>query len=113
MTTTIITETQIIDLHSEATEAARKAESDFIAKHGEPMYCGFAWVDVYGVRSNSKLGKALKKVGFRKSYTKSLQLWNPAGSFTQSMDVKETGARAYADTLRKYGIEAYMGSRAD
>lgn len=111
--TTAITETQVLDIHVEATEAARKAESDFISQYGEPFYCGFAWVDVYGVRSNSKLGKALQKIGFRKSYTKSLQLWNPGGSMTQSMDIKETGARAYANILRKYGIEAYMGSRAD
>lgn len=111
--TTTLTETQILDLHIEATEAARKAESDFIAKHGETPYCGFAWVDIYGVRSNSKVGKALLKIGFRKSYTKSLQLWNPGGSYTQSMDIKETGAQAYANILRKHGIEAYMGSRAD
>jgi hypothetical protein len=108
-----MTDLNISDIHVEATQAARQAESDFISKHGEPWYCGFAWVDVYGVRSNSKLGKALQSIGFRKSYTKSLQLWNPGGSMTQSMDIKETGARAYADVLRKYGIQAYMGSRAD
>jgi hypothetical protein len=108
-----LTEKQVADIHTEATEAARKAESEFVARHGEPMYCGFAWVDVYGVRSNSKLGTAFKKVGFRKSYEKTLQLWNPGCSFTQSMDVKETGARAYAGVLRKYGIDAYIGSRAD
>jgi hypothetical protein len=112
--TTAITEAQVLDIHVEALQAAKKAESDFISKHGEPWYCGFAWVDVYGVRSNSKLGKALQAVGFdRSSYSKSLKLWNPGGSGTQSMDVKETGARAYADVLRKYGIQAYMGSRAD
>ena len=108
-----LTEKQVADIHTEATEAARKAESEFVARHGEPMYCGFAWVDVFGVRSNSKMGAALKKVGFRKSYEKTLQLWNPGGSFTQSMDVKEAGAAAYASVLRKYGIDAYVGSRAD
>jgi hypothetical protein len=111
--TTAITETQVLDIHVEAIEAARKAESDFIAQYGEPFYCGFAWVDVK-VRSNSKLGKALQAVGFRKSWQGGiLQLWNPGGSMTQSMDIKETGARAYANILRKHGIEAYMGSRAD
>jgi len=29
------------------------------------------------------------------------------------MDVKETGARAYAKVLSDYGFMAYMGSRAD
>jgi len=112
--TSIATDLNVADIHAEALQAAKKAESDFIAQHGEPWYCGFAWVDVYGVRSNSKLGKALQAVGFdRSSYSKSLKLWNPGGSMTQSMDIKETGARAYADVLRKYGIQAYMGSRAD
>ena len=32
---------------------------------------------------------------------------------TQSMDIKETGCDAFADALEKYGIEAYMESRAD
>jgi hypothetical protein len=29
------------------------------------------------------------------------------------MDIKEAGAEAYADTLRKFGLDAYMSSRAD
>jgi hypothetical protein len=29
------------------------------------------------------------------------------------MDVKEAGARAYAETLKQHGIDAYMMSRAD
>jgi hypothetical protein len=77
------------------------------------MYCGFAWVDVK-VRSNSKLGKALQDVGFRKSWQGGyLQLWDPAQHRGQSMDCKEVGAQAYADVFQAYGIEMYMGSRAD
>ena len=95
-----------------ATLAAQKAEADFRARHGEPGYCGFAWV-VVREKGNTKLGRALKQLGFRKEYTGGLSLWNPGGSFTQSMDIKEVGAEAYADTLRKFGIDAYMASRAD
>jgi hypothetical protein len=40
-------------------------------------------------------------------------MWNPGGSFTQSMDIKEAGAQAYADVLRQHGLDAYMMSRAD
>ena len=45
----------IIDVHTEATTAAKKAVADFLDRwntqtggneYGEPMYCGFAWVDV-------------------------------------------------------------------
>ena len=109
-------------IHAEATSAARAAVSKFLDdwnsktggnEYGEPMYCGFAWVDVK-VRSNSKLGKALQSVGFRKSWQGGvLQLWDPAQHRGQSMDCKEIGAQAYADTFRNYGIEMYMGSRAD
>jgi hypothetical protein len=102
----------IESVHNTATEAARKAEADFVAKHGEMAYCGFAWVNV-PVKASTKLGRALKEVGFRKSYHGGLDLWNPGGSFTQSMDIKEHGAVAYARTLVQYGIDAHMSSRAD
>ena len=95
-----------------AREAAVQAENAFRARHGEPGYCGFAWVHV-SEKASTKLGRALKAVGFKPAYGGGLQLWNPGGSFTQSMDIKETGAQAYAETLRKFGIDAYMSSRAD
>jgi hypothetical protein len=103
---------QVRAIHLEATMAAKAAEQSFIAKHGEPGYCGFAWVNV-PVKASTKLGRALKEVGFRKSYYGGLDLWNPGGSFTQSMDIKEHGAVAYARTLVQYGIDAHMSSRAD
>ena len=103
--------TQIVE---EAFEAARTAEADFRARHGEPGYCGFAWVDVYVNRTNSKEAKELIAAGFRKDYKpKCLSVWNPGGSFTQSMDIKEAGAHAFAEVLRKAGLNAYAWSRAD
>jgi hypothetical protein len=81
---------------------------------GRDQYsCGFAWVDIFGVRSNSKIGKALTFGGFRKSYTKSLQLWNPAGLGVQNVDTLEAGAEAAAKVFEKYGFKAYAGSRLD
>jgi len=113
----------LIDIHTEATNAASTAVSNFLRdwtektggnEYGEPMYCGFAWVDVKVTRTNDKLAKALQAVGFRKShYPKTMTLWDPAKHHGQSMDCKEVGAQAYAEVLRKYGIPAYMGSRAD
>jgi hypothetical protein len=102
----------IESIHNTAVAAAQQAEADFRARHGEPGYCGFAWVTV-PEKASTKLGRALKTLGFRKAYGGGLQLWNPGGSFTQSMDIKETGAQAYAETLCKFGIQAYMESRAD
>ena len=98
----------------EAKNKAVKAVDEFVEKHGEPMYCGFAWVDVYVTRTNSKEAKLLESVGFKKSYrAKTMTMWNPADYNGQSMDCREVGAQAYADVLRAYGFRASMGSRAD
>ena len=113
----------ILDIHTEATQSAKNAVGAFLTdwtqktggnEYGEPMYCGFAWVDVSVDRTNSREAKALESVGFRKSYRpKTMTLWDPAKHNGQSMDCKEVGAQAYAEVLRKYGYKAYMGSRAD
>ena len=103
------------DACNEAAMAARTASKEFFQKHGDRDACGFAWVDVYGVRSNSRLGKTLQSFGFRKSYTGSLQLWNPSGAGTQSVSILEAGAEAYAKVLsEKLGLDrCYAGSRLD
>ena len=46
-------------IHAEAKQAAIDAENNFLAKHGERAYCGFAWVDIFVDRTNSKEAKAL------------------------------------------------------
>jgi len=108
---------QVQAAHIKALAAAQQAAQDFSNKYfngkdGGP--CGFGWVDIYKVRSNSKLGRALQQVGFRRSYTKSLQLWNrwwPG----QSVDAAEHGAYAYAQTMKQeLGLDSiYAGSRLD
>jgi len=99
----------------EAQFEARMAARDFFEKHGDRDACGFAWVNVFGVRSNSKLGKWLQAAGFRKDYTGALSLWNPSGFPTQSISILEAGAEAYAEVLkRKLGLDkVYAGSRMD
>ncbi len=99
----------------EAITHAANATRAFLTVNGDRDACGFAWVTVYKVRSNSKLGKVLTQNGFRKSYyEKGLQLWNPAKSGTQSISALEAGAEACARVLReKLGVEAYAGSRLD
>jgi len=98
----------------EAFTAAKTAEADYLAQYGEPGYCGFGWVEVYVDRTNSKEAKALIAAGFKKDYKpKCLTVWNPGGSYTQSMDIKEAGAVAFAEVLQKAGLKAYACSRAD
>ena len=103
--------------HVKALDAAQKAAKAFADQHmggRDGGACGFAWVDVYGVRSNSKMGKALAEVGFRKSYTGTLQLWNKWWP-GQSINAAEDGARAYAKVIgEELGLDrCYSGSRLD
>jgi hypothetical protein len=115
MTTETFNAEAVQDACNEAALAARVAAKAFYAQHGDRDACGFAWVDVYGVRSNSRLGKTLQSYGFRKSYTGSLQLWNPSGAGVQSVSILEAGAEAYAKVLtEKLGLDrCYAGSRLD
>ena len=102
------------EIVQEAKAAAKLAESEFIAKYGEPMYAGFAWCEVHVDRINSQEAKALQAAGLVTSYKpKVLTLRNPGGSGTQSMDIKECGTEAAVKVLRSYGIRAYACSRAD
>jgi phage-related protein len=92
---------------------ARKASQDFFEKHGDMDCCGFAWTTVYE-KGNTKLGRALIAAGFKKAYGSGLQFWNPGGSNTQSISVKEEGAQAFAKFLREHlGVKAYASSRMD
>lgn len=103
--------------HVKALDEAQKAARAFANRHfdgNDGGACGFSWVNVYGVRSNSKVGKALAEVGFSKSYGGGLQLWNKWW-MGQSVDAGEQGAQAYAEVLREeLGLEkVYAGSRLD
>jgi len=115
MTATTFDLEAVQDAVNEAGIQARTAAKEFLLKHGDRDACGFAWVNVWGVRSNSKMGKALQAAGFRKDYTGSLQLWNPSKAGCQSLNVLEAGAEAYAAVLRdKLGLDkVYAGSRMD
>ena len=102
---------QVLD---QALVASKLAALDMYRKIGERDACGFGWVSVYDVRSNSKLGKWLASVGFRKAYNGGLQLWDQAGYPTQSISVMEADAYAYAEVLvNELGLKAYGGSRLD
>jgi len=98
---------------AEAKSAARKASLAYIAQYGEQFYCGFAWVNIYGVKGNTKLGKLFKAAGVQQDYTKAFSIWNPSDLGTQCMSTKEAGAQAAADVFTRYGFRAYAGSRAD
>ena len=103
----------------DAREQAVKAVDEYMEGKEEPMYCGFANVSVRPARG--KFVSFLKKAdigdsgwngGSRISY---YEIMPPDHEFrhTQSMDIKEVACDAFADALKKYGLRAYMESRAD
>jgi len=107
---------QVKDIVAEASQAATEAATLFFqTKLGgrDQFACGFAWVDILGIKGNTKLGRTLKEAGIRQSYNKAFQLWNPSGLYVQNVDTLEAGAEACAQVLRKYGFDAYAGSRLD
>jgi hypothetical protein len=99
-----------------ACDAAYKAAS----VHEEEYYpnggwgaCGFAWMNIYGIKGNTRIGRKLKQAGVEQSWDKSFQLWNPSKYPTQNVSTLEAGARAAAEVFKRYGFEAYAGSRLD
>tara|TARA_Y100000114_G_scaffold46763_1_gene42597 strand:+ start:1204 stop:1551 length:348 start_codon:yes stop_codon:yes gene_type:complete len=102
--------------HEKAITAGKKAAqavSNTYFGGGDGGACGFSWVTAEKTRANSKQGKALAALGFRKDYTNSFQLWNKWWP-GQSVDAGYEGARAYAQVFEaETGIKMYAGSRLD
>jgi hypothetical protein len=113
MTKMNLTQEQVNEIVAEAMTEARRAAREALAKFGDRDCCGFAWTNIYKIKGNTKIGKMLKAAGVRQDYTRAFQLWNPAQMPVQSMNILEAGAVAAAEVFRKYGFEAYAGSRMD
>ena len=114
--------TNAIAIRNEMLEQAHTVAMDTLNTRygGKDSYaCGFAWVTIYPEhKGNTRDGRAERKLyeamGFRKDWTgRAYEYWNPSKWPGQNVDVKEAGARAAADVLRKYGFAAYAGSRLD
>lgn len=101
------------EIYDYAVAQAQEATAQSIAKYGEsPFGCGFAWVDINPAKG--EFVKYLKSLGVGgKGYPKGYSIWNPSGSYTQDMDAKYAGARAFAQVLRDNGINAVEGCRLD
>jgi hypothetical protein len=111
-----MTQEAVNEIVAEARQAAYEAAMKFFYDRlgGRDQFaCGFAWVNIYRVKGNTKLGRMLRAAGVRQDYTKAFQIWNPAGLGVQNVDTLEAGAEAAAKVFQKYGFEAYAGSRLD
>tara|TARA_R100001460_G_scaffold29950_3_gene59299 strand:- start:159 stop:563 length:405 start_codon:yes stop_codon:yes gene_type:complete len=107
------------DMFLNARKVAIKAVDDFVAKHGEPMYCGFANVSIHPARGRfvsfmkkADIGSTGYGGGYRISYYDIMPNDHQYRS-TQSMSIKEEACEAFRDELRKYGMTVYAESRAD
>ena len=116
LTTTELNDYTVEDLQtikSAALQHARDAAEAHLEQYGEHAYCGFAWINIYGIKGNTKLGKRMKAAGYEKDYSGAYSIWNPSGLGTQCMSTKEAGAQAAAQVFKAAGFTCYPGSRAD
>lgn len=98
----------------ESMRLANDAASRVAAREGGDYgACGFAWVEIHGIKGNTRLGRMLKKVGVEQGYNRAFRIWNPSGLLMQSISIKEAGAMACAEYLRSKGFDAYACSRLD
>ena len=112
---------QLEEIVAEARVAAQLAANNYFNKEmgGQDNYpCGFAWVSIYShdgqkLKGNTKLGRNLKRAGVEQDYRRVFRIYNPSGINCQNIDVKEVGARAAAEVLKRYGFSAYPDSRLD
>ena len=100
-------------IKSAALQHAKDASVAHLEQYGEHAYCGFAWVNIWDIKGNTKLGKRMKAAGFTKDYTGAYSIWNPSGLGTQCMSTKEAGAQACAKVFKAAGFTCSAGSRAD
>ena len=114
--TTVLNDYTVEDLQTikaAALQHANDAALAHIDEYGEQWYCGFAWVNIWDIKGNTRLGKRMKAAGFTKDYTGAYSIWNPSGLGTQCMSTKEAGAQAAAKVFKAAGFKCSAGSRAD
>ena len=109
-----MSQAQVDAILDAAHRAAEREVNTLYNKNGNDWgACGFAWVNIWGVKGNSKLGRKLKAAGVPQDYTRAFSIWNQGGYGGQNIAIKEAGAQAYATVLKGYSFDATAGSRLD
>jgi len=103
----------LINIKDQALARAKAASLTYLDENGEDPLCGFAWVNIYGIKGSTKLGRKMKEAGFEKDYSGAYSIWNPSGLGTQSISVKEAGALEAAKVFRQANFNCFAGSRLD
>ena len=104
--------------HTAAAKAADEAEAS--ATTWFP--CGFAWVTIGGNEPLARHCRGAVDEGDpdatqlrygAKGYPRGWTWWCPGHRTTQRMATYEAACRAFADVLRRHGVECTVGSRMD
>lgn len=95
-----------------AIAAAKAHDAQLPPEAQRGLDCGFAWVEVRPARG-AFITWCRKNGKGSKHWRSGWQFWNPSHHGTQSIGTKVAGARAFAEVLRKYGIDASVDSRLD
>lgn len=107
---------QVKDIVTAAKAAAHAAANAYfqVKLGGKDQFaCGFAWVEIHGIKGNTKMGRVLKAAGIDQSYDRTFQIWNPSDLYVQNVDTLAAGAQAAAQVFRDHGFTAYARSRLD
>ena len=106
---------QIRDIIAEATQEARNAAADAYERNGNTDWdcCGFAWVSFYGIKGNTRLGRAMKAAGIDQAWDRTFQIWGGRFYNGQSITIKEAACAAAANVFKRYGFNTGVGSRLD
>jgi hypothetical protein len=108
---------QVQSLFIQAKLAAKAAVKDYYVNKlqgQDAMPCGFGWVEIYGIRANSKIGKVFAEFGCKKSYNGSITVWDPGEYRGQNIDAKYAGAKAFAQVFKDAGFDkVYACDRMD
>ena len=105
---------EIRELQALAFSAAAEACNKMIADNPGQWYpCGFALVRIRPARGALVNHWKSLGIGHVDNFNGGYVVYNPSGNSTQWMDAKMAGARAFAEILRKYGINAIAESRVD
>ena len=111
-----LSQAEVRNLFEAGITAAKQAVQTYYRdtlKGQDQMPCGFGWVEIYGVRANSKIGKVFQEYKCRKTSNTAFTVWNPGQYMGQNISCVYEGARAFAQVFKAAGFEAYACDRMD
>lgn len=89
---------------------ANEMEAKFEAR-GLGDCCGFGWVELRGIKGNTKLGKKLKELGVKQNHHRNFYFWSKYPG--QGMTCNEAWADGFAKVWEAHGFDCFRMSRMD